>query len=125
MTDSLGGCWRTVARLALIVLLGSCFAVGETDKVIVKTSRHNNDTTVVDVGPAVPQHDGYGGRYEIAGAHGWVMICNNDRPSCFMPHAGDSGYIVERDKEDEIYSGENVKIRWTNAIGIYALRETY
>ena len=111
--------------LALIVLLGSCFAVGETKKVIVKASRHNN-TTVVDIGPAVPQYDGYGGSYEIAGMHGWVIVCNNDEPSCYMPHAGDSGYIVERDKEDEIYSGENVKIRWAGgAVGIYALKETY
>jgi hypothetical protein len=80
----------------------------------------------VDVGPAVPQYDGYGGSYEIAGMHGWIISCNNDKPSCYMPHTRDSGYIVQRNEEDEIYSGENVKIRWANdAVGIYALRETY
>lgn len=126
MRTSLSGCWRTASRLALIVLLSSCFAVSETNKVIVKTSHHNNDTTVVDVGPAVPQYDGYGGSYEIAGMHGWIISCNNDKASCYMPHTGDSGYVVERAKEDEVYSGENVKIRWANdAVGIYALRETY
>jgi hypothetical protein len=117
---------RGLVILGLIVLLGSCFALAETNKVIVKTSSHNNTTTVVDVGPAVRQDDGSGGNYEIAGMHGWVIVCNNDRPSCHMPHTGDSGYIVDRDKEDDIYTGENVKIRWgNNSVGIYALRETY
>ena len=117
---------RGLVTLGLIVLLTCCFAVAETNKVIVKTSSHNDATTVVDVGPAVQQYDGHGGNYEIAGMHGWVISCNNDSPSCHMPHTGDSGYIMERDKEDDIYSGENVKIRWANAsVGIYALRETY
>jgi hypothetical protein len=124
MTSPLIRCCQMVA---LIVLLGCGFAVGrDASKVIVKTSRHNNGTTVVDVGPAVPQSDGYGARYEVAGMHGWIVSCNNDQPSCYMPHTGDSGFIVERDQEDEIYNGENVKVRWTNnAVGIYLLRETY
>jgi hypothetical protein len=112
---------RGLVGLGLTVLL-SCFAFADTHKCIVKTSSHNNDTTVLDVGPAVPQ---YGGN-EIAGMHGWVISCNNDKPACYMPHVGDSGYIMERDKADDIYSGENVKIRWTNnSVGIYALKETY
>jgi hypothetical protein len=126
MTVPLGGCWRTVASLALIVLLSACLAYAETDKVIVKTSRRNNEATTVDVGPAVPQSDGYGGNYEIAGMHGWVLGCNNDEPSCHMPHAEDSGYLLECSKQDKIYDGENVKIRWANnSVGIYFLRETY
>jgi hypothetical protein len=114
---------RGLVGLGLIVLL-SCFAVSETDKCIVKTSRHNNDTTVVDIGPAVRQDYG-SGSYEIAGMHGWILLCNNDVPSCYMPHTGDSGYLVERTKDD-VYTGENIKIRWANdSVGIYALKETY
>jgi hypothetical protein len=125
MTASLSGCWRTAARLALIVLLSSCFTFSETNKCIVKTSRHNTDTTVVDVGPAVPQDYGDGHPYEVAGMHGWILSCNNDVPSCYMPHTGDSGYLVERTKDD-VYTGENIKIRWANnTVGIYVLRETY
>ena len=116
---------RGLVGLELTVLL-SCFAFADTHKCIVKTSSHNNDTTVVDVGAAVTQYGGNGGSYEIAGMHGWVISCNNDKPSCYMPHVGDSGYVMERDKEDDIYSGENVKIRWANnSVGIYALKETY
>lgn len=126
MTVSVGGRWGTVASLSLIVLFSACFAYAETDKVIVKTTRRNNEATTVDVGPAVPQYDGSGGSYEIAGMHGWVLGCNNDQPSCYMPHTGDSGHLVEHDKKEEIYEGENVKIRWANGtVSIYALKETY
>lgn len=112
--------------LALIVLLGGSFAFAETDKVIVKSSSRGNQAITVDIGPAVPQSDGYGGHYEVAGMHGWVVSCNNDEPACYMPHTGDSGYLVEHDKKEEIYSGENVKIRWANGtVSIYVLKETY
>jgi len=126
MTVSVGGRCRTVVWLVLVILFGGYFAFAETDKVIVKTSRRNNEAITVDIGPAVPQSDGYGGTYEVAGMHGWVVSCNNDQPSCHMPHTGDSGYLAELDKKEEIYSGENLKIHWANGtVGIYALKETY
>ena len=89
------GDWRTAARLALIVLL-SCFAVSETNKVIVKTSLHNTDTTVVDVGPAVPQDYGDGHPYEVAGMNGWIISCNNDARSNPW-HQSDADGHADRD----------------------------
>lgn len=126
MTALTWGRWRTVLRLSLIVLVSACSAFAVTDKCIVKTASRSNEATVLDVGPAVPQSDGYGGTYEVAGMHGWVLKCNNDQSTCSMPHTGDSGYIEEHDKKEEVYDGENVKIRWANgAVSIYALKETY
>ena len=72
-----------------------------------KASSRNNVATTVDVGPAVQY---YGD--EVAGMHGWVLSCNNNQPSCYMPHTGDSGRLQDHDAKEEIYDGENVKLSW-------------
>jgi hypothetical protein len=126
MAGSSGTRWLRSLGLVSLVLLIVSFASAETDKVIVKSSRRSDEATTVDVGPAVLQYDGYGGTYEVAGMHGWVVSCNNGERSCYMPHAGDSGRLVRHDKSEEIYDGENVKIRWASGtVSIYVLKETY
>jgi|SRR5271166_4210119 len=112
-----------VASLLTVVLTCVCYAQS-TDKVIVKQSSRNNITTIVDVGPAI--NDAFGGP-DFAGGHGWVLSCNNDQTSCYMPHTGASGRIVDGEASEDVYDGENVHILWPNA-GIratYVLRETY
>lgn len=112
-----------VASLWIAVLTCVCSAQ-TTDRVIVKQSSRNNNTTLVDVGPAIK--DAFGGP-DFAGGHGWLLSCNNEQTSCYMPHTGASGRIVDGVGGEDVYDGENVHIVWSNS-GVratYVLRETY
>jgi hypothetical protein len=111
------------ASLWTVVLTCVCSAQ-TTDRVIVKQSSRNNNTVLVDVGPAIK--DAFGGP-DFAGAHGWLLGCNNSQTSCYMPYTGASGRIVDGVGGEDVYDGENVHIVWSNS-GVratYVLRQTY
>lgn len=112
-----------VTSLWTVILTCVCSAQ-TTDRVIVKQSSRNNKTTLVDAGPAIK--DAFGGP-DFAGMHGWLLGCNNEQTSCYMPHTGASGRIVDDVGGEDVYDGENVHIVWSSS-GVratYVLKETY
>jgi hypothetical protein len=121
MTDSKVVCRRLSGAVSAMVLV-CCLAFATTDKIAVKKSTRHEKTTTIDIGPAVPADS-----TEEKGRHGWVVQCDNDLPSCYMPHAGDSGAIVKNISNGKIYPGENIEILWDgrDLPGIYEVVETH
>ena len=110
---------KSSSAAALLVIAASLSFGQTTNKVIVKSSRHSNKITSVDIGPAVQYYN-----EEVAGFHGDVIVCNNDEPTCYMPLERGSGYI--QDGGPQIYTGTNITIRWKNGVdGTSVIQESY
>jgi hypothetical protein len=98
-----------------------------TNRFIVKSSVHNNATTVVDIGPAVKLPDGD----EVPGRHGTVLVCNNDAPKCIMPDAGDRGFVLDRIPYgmEGYYKGPVLSVCYGDhsegGCGVYVINESY